>query len=299
MLKDLTARNFQKHKKKTIDLSHPITTIVGPTESGKTSFIRLLNWICFNKPLGNEFLRWGTKKVGGRLQVDGHVIERIRNGKNLYRLDGKDLKSFGTGVPDPIKRILNLTEENIQDQLDDAFWLSLSPGKIARELNQIVDLSLTDSTLSFLASKLRLAKAKKEVISERLSWAKEEKQRLSYVPRLAKDFKKIESLTQQLQKKREEEDSLDSLIKSIAEKSEELELLPGSPTEIVKGFKVLERLKTSLKSKQQELEFLSILLTDIDRKQTKKKQLKKEIKVLTVKLKKERCPVCGAKLQNR
>ena len=66
--------------------------------------------------------------------LDGKLVAR-RRGKtvNSYCLDEKIFHALRTDVPDEIAAVLNVDESSFQQQFDQAFWLSLSPGECARE----------------------------------------------------------------------------------------------------------------------------------------------------------------------
>lgn len=163
MLHRLIVHNFQVHKKTKIDFGEGVTTIVGPTNAGKSSLIRSLFWLTFNRPRGKAFIKIGTQGSKATLLVDDKEITRVSGkGKNYYTLDKRKFKSFGAGVPDEISSLLNVSNVTFQRQHDGPFWLSLSPGEVSRELNQIINLSLIDSSLSNVASFLRNVNSKIE-----------------------------------------------------------------------------------------------------------------------------------------
>lgn len=128
-----------------------------------------------------------------QLKVDNHTIRRERNGnENLYWMDGEEYKAFRADVPPQIVEALNLSEINFQSQHDAPFWFNLTPGELARELNKIVDLEVIDQVMSSLASRIRKAKAEREVVEERLAEAKAEQKRLFFVPSLESDLSGLE-----------------------------------------------------------------------------------------------------------
>ena len=124
-LETLQIRNFQPHSKQTIDLDPRVTVFTGPSDSGKSAFIRALRWCCTNSPGGDAFIKDGKKRCGVRLKIDGRSIGRTKGpAENDYILDGKKFKSFGTSIPEPIADLLNLSPVTWQGQHDSPFWLS-------------------------------------------------------------------------------------------------------------------------------------------------------------------------------
>lgn len=213
----LTLWNFQKHEKLVVDLSSPITSIVGPTDSGKTSIIRAFYWVVFNRPSGMEFKSHAhiAKFVRVRLDIDGRIVRRTRGDDNIYALDGMIFHAFGTGVPEEIQKVLNISEVNFQCQLDPPFWFMKSPGEVSRELNAIINLGLIDKTLSNLSTKKHRAREQVKFTEERLNKATMERMKLSWVPQAEQDFQQMEYTEDQLVVKRAEIAELDVLIEKL------------------------------------------------------------------------------------
>ena len=69
-LKKLKTNNFYAIKSKEVEFSPQVTTIVGKSAAGKSSFIRSLKWIALNKPAGLRFIHWGTKQASATLKID-------------------------------------------------------------------------------------------------------------------------------------------------------------------------------------------------------------------------------------
>lgn len=193
MFEKLTLKNFQCHKRLNITFGKHVTTIVGPSDVGKSAVIRALKWLVANKPSGDAFRKEGTKQTFVGLKFDGgrKLVRRKGNSTNEMILDDKEYKAFGTDVPETISDAINISELNFQGQHDSPFWFSETAGQVSRELNAIVNLDVIDSTLKNIASELRKAKSAKEVGEERLREAKEERDNLSYVDDLSEDFEDL------------------------------------------------------------------------------------------------------------
>lgn len=155
-LKSIDILNFQSHAKTSIELDPGVNVIVGPSDVGKSSIMRAINWIITNKPSG-ESLRsnWGGD-TEVHLDFEDGQIARIRSNKfNGYVLGMHDaFKGFGQTVPEEIAAFLNLGEANCQFQFDSPFMLSWTSGDRGRYLNKLVDLDITDETIK----KLKYAK---------------------------------------------------------------------------------------------------------------------------------------------
>lgn len=199
MLTRLVLKNFQVHHKFVVDLDERVTCLVGRSDSGKSSVLRALRWVCLNRPQGDDFIGdFGEAPYASvRLEVDGHTVGRKRtaNGNNTYRLDGRVLRSFGAGVPDPVAGVLNVGAANWQQQIDPPLWFTQPPGEVARELNQIVNLIAIDRAMEHAGSVVRKTKAEVGVSEQRLKDAEAKALSLAWVERMDIKLVKIERLS--------------------------------------------------------------------------------------------------------
>ena len=185
MIERLTARNFKCFKKLDLKFSPTVTTIIGPNDSGKTSILQLLGFVCLNKPR-KKYVRWGEKQMTANLFVDGRKITR-RTGKiNSYALNGKTFKAFRGDVPEEIANQLAVAEINFQKQLASSFWLSMTPGQLAKHLNSLVDLETIDQTQQAITKRIRHTNAAIDVCKSRLVEARREKNSLKGIKKLDK-----------------------------------------------------------------------------------------------------------------
>lgn len=177
MLEEIRISNFQAHQKLRVVFGPGITTIVGPSDVGKSAVIRALRWVATNTPGGDSFVRYGSPGAAVWLVVDGKTVARKRKtggDVNTYHLDSSEFKAFGRGVPDTISAFLNMPEVCWQGQHDPSFWFGESAGEVSRQLNAIVDLGIIDVALGNAARALTKARARREVTEENLTKAKRE-----------------------------------------------------------------------------------------------------------------------------
>lgn len=178
----LRLTDFQAHKRLAIDFAPGITTIIGPTDRGKTAILRALGWVGQNDIAGEEFIREGAKETCVELVItDGkrsHTIVRTKGKANTYSLDGKEFVSFGQGVPRDIAQLLQLNEINFQLQHDAPFWFSETAGEVSRKLNAVIDLTIIDLALSNIGAAVRQCTERKATTEERLQEARTELGRL-------------------------------------------------------------------------------------------------------------------------
>ncbi len=204
-MKKLSIQNFQAHEDLEIEFGQ-ITTIIGPSDAGKSSILRALKWLMRNEPRGTGFIRDGEHTATVSLEIDDHAIVRQRRGEsnNLYQMDGDDFKAFGNDVPTNIANALNVSPLNFQGQHDAPFWFTETAGEVSRRLNQIVDLSQIDSTLSNIDGITRKTRTEVEVIKDRRASIKEEGMKLKWTKQADKELAEIETLEKDWKKSKDD-----------------------------------------------------------------------------------------------
>ena len=194
MLKKLELINFQKHHHLIVDFDPNITTIIGPSDEGKSAIKRAIEWACLNRPAGNDFMNWDKDNVSVALTTELGVVTRSwSKGENLYTLKLPDkktqeYKAFGRNVPEPIEQFLQMSDINFQGQHDQPFWFCNTAGEVSRNLNKIVNLDLIDVTLAKLDSQKRTTETLFEDHANRVEQTKDEYMALSYTEKLNADM---------------------------------------------------------------------------------------------------------------
>ena len=200
----LQIQNYQKHERFQVKLGPTVTTIVGPSDAGKSAVIRSLRWLATNRPRGDGFLRHGSERATIKARFDGVTVVRSKGkGGNTYKINKQEYKAVGSDVPEAVEQLVNMGSENWKGQHDSPFWFSLTAGEVAKELNRIVDLEVIDRVASELASRLRKARAEVELVGERLEGAESELGELVFVPDMAEDWGGVEGLDSACSKARE------------------------------------------------------------------------------------------------
>lgn len=176
MLTKAVVRNFQKHKKLIIRFDPRVTTVVGKTDAGKSSFLRALQFALFSK-WSPRYHRHGTDTAVVDLYIDGKRVRRVKaaKGRNGYTVDGKTLNAVGKGgVPPEVSKLFNLSGANVQSQLDPVFWFSETPGAIGKKLNKVVNLEQIDSVQAKAGAAARDAARDRDAAKARLDTARKE-----------------------------------------------------------------------------------------------------------------------------
>ena len=217
----LEAKNFQGFKKLKVFFDSGVNTIIGKSDKGKSSIIRMLKLLFENKPSGEKYRTHDTKLTNVSSTIDGHKIERIRSDSiNKYKLDnGKPLSP--EGVPDNIATILNIGKENIQSQHESYFLIDKPPGQVAKSLNKVSDLSVTDSLMQKVKKDLFNTNSAITTVKETVKDKKNKYKDLFWVDEAQKDLEQVIHMDKLLTDVRQEyfriASVVDSLIKLEAE----------------------------------------------------------------------------------
>ena len=100
MLERLRIQNFQSHHKLDIQLDPAVTTLIGPSDVGKSAVLRAFRWLATNRPRGDAFIRDGADRVSVKARVDGQNVTRRRGpAGNEYIVDGASLKALERTCP--------------------------------------------------------------------------------------------------------------------------------------------------------------------------------------------------------
>ncbi len=287
MIDWVTLEGFQKHQNRTFRLG-PVTTLVGPTGSGKSSLVRALYWLCFNKPDGDHFVRHGSKLCTVTASIDGRILSRSKGkGVNSYTLDGVEYKALGRGsVPQAVSEFLRTDPINFARQAEPYFWFSGTQGEVSRSLNELVDLSLIDDSLAFAAKSVAKAKEDRQEAQNRVRMHQEAIQNLNWTDRTRKALDALESLLGALEVVHVKRARLRALLEEIEARSGPMGKVPD-----------LSRLGTtmgmleSVRNRRRELGRLlgsiadheSALAVEVDRLA----EVNRKLEEITV------CPACG------
>lgn len=215
MISKLILRNFQRWKKAEFDLG-PITTIVGPTDSGKSAIVRALRLVLLNQPQGDFFIRHGASKCSVAIEVDGRVVKRKRGGTNSYLMDDQVFKAFGTSVPETISKFLNVSKLNFQGQFDPNFWISLTTAEAGKQLNSIVDMELIDRVLNKVVQEERQLKQQAEYESKHLEAIKHTLKQLRRIPAANAAFARVVEVRENLEHLTHQKARLRSAVETLS-----------------------------------------------------------------------------------
>jgi recombinational DNA repair ATPase RecF len=222
--KVLNITNFQAHKSLKVPLSFPIITIKGESDQGKSAILRALRFLCLNDLSGHDFITHGKKECSIALELkSGEIITRTKSkSENVYALGEKEFRNFSGGVPEPIAKLLGVSEINFQSQHDSPFWLSDTAGEVSRQLNAVIDLSVIDSALSNIAMDVRRANESIQTAEEKLSQDKRDLEAMAGSEARIQEFAKLEELSNIVDKRTRRVKNLRRIIDEIRENKAEI-----------------------------------------------------------------------------
>jgi exonuclease SbcC len=220
-LEEIRLKDFQRHADLTLELSPTVTTIVGPSDEGKSSVIRALSLVLLNNLSGKKFVRHGRESCRVTLKIDGRKVTRRKGKANTYSLDGKkftaDPTARGSWVPDEVKELLNVSDLNFQYQLSPPFWFFDSPGQVSKNLNGIVNLGSIDRSLAKAKSLVSSVKSELKLTETRLEEAKHTRDELKWVKELVEKREHIRALKAAWQQTAQDCDRLAILVRDGSE----------------------------------------------------------------------------------
>lgn len=151
-----------RYEDETVELGPNFNAITGPTDSGKSTLLRALVWVFYNKPSGKGILRSNPsdgETVVSITTSSGVEVSRVRNSSvNGYILNGTTYTAVGNNVPEPIQDALgirlaelgpkNFEQLNVSRQLDGPFMLSDTGGNASKILGNLSGISTLDVAIA-------------------------------------------------------------------------------------------------------------------------------------------------------
>lgn len=204
-LQNIKIQNFQSHKSTELQFDPGVNVIVGSSDSGKSAILRAVLWTIFNRPSGESFKSyWGGDTIVD-IELEDKAISREKGKENLYVISPSNLdetkiefKAFGTGVPEEIETLLNISDINVQRQMDAPFLLSSTPGEVGRILNQAVRLDIIDKAQSNIRSTLKQEKNSLLNIQSTITEKQEKLEKYEWLPIVEGCIAKLETISVQI-----------------------------------------------------------------------------------------------------
>ena len=196
MLQGLSISNYQTHIETNIEFDKGMNVITGVSSHGKTAIVRAVIWALNGKPLGDSFRSWSAKEkdnVEVSMEFDNGWFTKSRiKDKNQYTCDAGKFEALRTDVPEIIQNIANMQDYNLMTQHEPFFMLQMSPGDRAKKLNDLVGLSIMDTVIKKLNSKVTKAKSSINEISGQINTLTDELKDLKYLDVAAPQIQKLD-----------------------------------------------------------------------------------------------------------
>ena len=265
MINSVTLKNFQRHKDSTFELA-PITVIEGVSDQGKSSFVRALYWLTFNRPVGADcFRKYGTKQVEVKVDIDGTIITRSRTeaGEHTYTLDDETFQGFGKEVPLPVSDFLKLQSLHFCGQHDGAFLLAQPRPEASRYLASLVGLEQMDKAMQTVEHKRRSIASDVNSKQEEIEALKSELKRTKFVKKMSVECDALVELSDIIGQLEDEVDDLESILQGFDELEQDIKKLKdvnSAYNELVS----LETIRNETAQSENYIDGLESLINEID-----------------------------------
>lgn len=266
MLKQATITNFQSHRETVLDFDPGINVFIGSSDCGKSAALRALTWAISNTPGGNGFMsHWARGKEPTKVAlefIDGSVT-RVKGGSkntNEYLIsDMEPMGAIGTGVPEEVRRKLDIGDVSISFQHDAPFLLTMTPGEVGKYLNAIVKLDAIDTIQADIESERRALNKSIKDVEQRKTTKEAQLTELSWVA----EAQELVSKTEQLLKKQEKSEALQGELATQVSRYEELHSAAIDPAILSKAdklFQMVEALFGELAKREEEVQQIQKLV---------------------------------------
>jgi DNA repair exonuclease SbcCD ATPase subunit len=173
--------NFARYEDQTLDFHPGFNSIIGQSDAGKSTILRALIWVFYNRPTGMEMCREGSDETTVTLTTsEGVIVSRVRSKKrNAYEISDTNgilvFDSVKTDVPLEVSQALGihfaelgkqLEMLNVSRQMDGPFMLASSGSDAAKILGSLSGVTTLDTALGTLRPDLSSSKRDLEGIEK-------------------------------------------------------------------------------------------------------------------------------------
>lgn len=292
-------KNFQAHKNTEISFTPGVNVIVGASDRGKSSIIRALQLVFFNKPSGTAYIRHGAKESRVKVTMaDGTEVHRVRTkSKNYYQIEENEpLKVPGRDVPTEVSALCPMQPINFQGQHDAPFMLSETAGECGRMLNRCVDLTVIDKVLSNLNNKKRKASNEVEHITDNIKARTIECEKYAKVPLMVEDVAELQKLLDGSDTLTSAVAKLEASILAVANAKNALVAShdPSDALEVLGALVASAEVSAKLKAEEEELHRAIRRVVEAEGDLADMQETVDEMQKVLDELMGDTCPLCGA-----
>lgn len=218
MIKQLKIKNYKSHKDTTLDFHPGVNVFTGESQAGKTDIMRAFLWLVHNRPLGFRFKSWWVGKkdrveVEAKFSGNVEVKKKKTKAKSSYGMTrGKEefeYEKFGDAVPDEIEKAINISELNLQTQLDQFFLIDATPQEVARTINRVIKTEEVDEVwIPKLNKKINTIRQEISHIESELETANAKLEKYDALPSMDRLLRRIETVAKRTESLTEQENKL-------------------------------------------------------------------------------------------
>lgn len=237
-------------------------------------------------------IRRGKKKAVASIRIDGRKVKRTRCGPlNTYHLDGVKSEAFRKNIPEDIAEVMNVAPESFQHQPDPLFWMSESPGSIAKRLNELSGCSVIDEAQKKLRSELRGLSAKAEEVREQQEALRTEQEALAWASAASEALAEIESRQKRSEKLAQQIEELDATI-LFADNANGL-VASIKPDELDRITKALLTARDEVEGTSRLIKLVEASCQEIEKQERRIKELEqRQAEALSTLSATKKCPLC-------
>lgn len=230
MFEYLKVTNHQGHRETLLEFSKGVNVIFGLSLSGKTSLLRSMGLIIYNRPSGCKFYSNFATNSGsttielkpvGKLPI---ILEKMVKRKKdktkeldstTYKYGSDTFTGVAREVPDTIKNVFNISELNIQKQFDGPFLILSSAGEFAKTINRVTKLDKVDDWVRDFTKKINLTKNEVEWLEKQSKEIEQELSKYVDFDNLAVAINEFNQISSELKKTESNYARIDGLLNKI------------------------------------------------------------------------------------
>jgi len=209
MIEKVIIENFQRHKYLEVELDKGFNCISGPSNVGKSAFVRAVAFCLFGKPWSSDWVREGASYCTVTVKFsDGRQITR-KKGANVNEVtikcgdEEERFTSFGTDYPERVQKFLGFASSdleafcnlNVAFQLDPPFFLSSPPQTRVVLLDKLTSLSRLREALSKTLKEIKELELERSRVDKSITEKREQLARLAFVETSYQEFLVLEKET--------------------------------------------------------------------------------------------------------
>jgi hypothetical protein len=273
MIKFLEFEFFQPYSYGCLELSPGVNVIIAPSDKGKTSIQRGVEWVRTNRPLGDVYNSWhapeGAHTSFSICKTDGSLVGKSRlKGTTRYFVtkDDKELEfqeAVARDVPSEVTEVLNLSDINVQEQEAPYFLIqNSSPGEVAKLFNGLMGWNIIDRLFKNLDGKIRATRESEKSTEKLLKQSQAEFKGYAYLDEFQRRFDIVQARSRLYKNNMGTISSVRSILVAISIVNEDIDKLKKKTKLESRILTLMEKVEI-FQNKNTKKEKLTVLVSDI------------------------------------